>query len=125
MSDTAAATGPPEEASKVMLTRREKVFAVSLLVLVLVMGAGALLSGYMQNSAWQRQYGQGQQQAAAQARAAQQKQSALVQAQLCSIFVPIAQLKAPAGNAADPSRMWEQKVEAKLALVALVLKCKT
>lgn len=102
------------------VSRREKAFAGTMLLLVLVMGAGALLSGYMQNSSWQQQYARGQQQAAATQRA----QSALFVAKLCAIFEPIATLKAPSGDASNPSRLFDQHLEAKLALVAPLLGCK-
>lgn len=102
------------------ITRREKLFAVTLLLLVLVMGAGSLLSGYVQNNRWQQKFTQSQQQQAV----AQQKAGAAITAQLCAIFEPIATLKAPAGDASNPSRIFEQKLEANLARVAPVLKCK-
>ncbi len=110
-------TGPPQE--RQVLTRREKLFAGSLLLLVLIMGAGALLSGYMQNSSWQRQFTQSQEQQ----QEARQKQNEQFGKQLCAIFLPIAALKAPTGDASNPSRLFEQQLEAKLALIAPLLRC--
>jgi hypothetical protein len=51
--------------------------------------------------------------------------SAAVEAKLCAIFLPITSLKAPPGNPVDnPSRLFEQQLEARLAQVAPALDCK-
>lgn len=121
----------PPEKKPAMLSRREKWFAAGLLVLVIITGAGNLVSSYMQNRHFQQQFVMGQQQQdAARAKAqkaaavAQAKANAAFQAQLCSIFLPIAALKAPAGDpATQPGRIYEQQLEAKLAQIAPALKC--
>jgi hypothetical protein len=102
-----------------------------MLFLLIVIGTGNLLSGYLQNKHTQQQLSQQNQtfqqkftEQQAQQKAAQQKASAAFDAQLCAIFLPIARLKAPPGTAADPSRLFEQQLEAKLALIAPVLRCK-
>jgi uncharacterized protein HemX len=115
--DTVPVVPPRRRAT---LSPREKWFAAALLVLVVITGAGNLWSSYLQNRHFQQQFVQAQQQAAA----AQRAQGAIVEAKLCSIFLPIADLKAPAGDgSSNPSRLFEQQLEAKLAQIAPALGC--
>lgn len=108
---------PPKRAT---LSRREKWFATVLLILVIITGAGNLISSYMQNRHFQDQFTQGQ----AQQDAQQARDNAAFQQQLCSIFVPIAELKAPAGDPAQPGWLYDHQLEAKLAQIAPALKCR-
>lgn len=110
------------------LPRSTKVAASLVLALCLIMSGGALISQQLQQNSFQNTINTGHAQRlaaeAAQAKA-QAAQGAAIEAKLCSIFMPISTLKAPAGNAADnPSRLFEQNLEARLALVAPALDCK-
>jgi hypothetical protein len=113
-------TGPTGRTAVTGISWRTRLLGAGLLFLLIVIGAGNLLSGYIQNRSFQEKFNQQQEQQ----RAAQEKASAAFDAQLCAIFLPIAHLKAPPGTAVDPSRLFEQQLEAKLALIAPVLRCK-
>jgi hypothetical protein len=95
--------------SKLVLTRAQKWIGGLALLLCVGMSGGALASQQVQQGSFESTTAAGH---------------AAVQKQLCAIFEPIASLKAPAGDASNPSRLFDQQLEAKLAEVAPVLKCK-
>jgi hypothetical protein len=72
-----------------------------LLILVLVMGAAAVLSSYIE---WNHYI------------STQRAQGAAIDARLCATLDKLASLKPPSGSAADnPSRAYEQKLSETLA----------
>lgn len=109
-------------------TRRERWFAGLVLILCLVMSGGTLISQQLQQNSFQNTISTGHASRlaaeAAQAKA-QAAQGAAIEAKLCSIFMPIASLKAPSGaGSSNPSRLFDQQLEARLAQVAPALNCK-
>lgn len=86
------------------------------LSLLLVVGAGNLTSSWLQNRHTEQQFAQAQKEAKAQSQALEQR--------LCNTLVSLATLKPPAGNGTDnPSRLYEQKLAAKLAELSTDIEC--
>jgi hypothetical protein len=102
-------------------TRRERWLAFIVLGLCLVMSGGALLSQQLQQNNFQNTIARNH----ARNLQVQAAQAAAVDTKLCAIFLPIAALKAPPGDGgSNPSRLFEQQLEAKLSRVASALDCK-
>lgn len=103
------------------LSRGAKLFAGVMLFLTVVMSGGTLLSQQLQQNSFEATIARNHQKNLQ----AQAAQAQAVEAKLCAIFLPIVSLKAPPGSPADnPSRLFEQQLEAKLAQVAPALSCK-
>lgn len=104
------------------LTKWERRGIAVMLGLAVLMSGGSLLSQHVQQGSFEHTIAvRHQANVAAQASAA-----ALEQKRLCEIFLPISSLKAPANTpgAVNPSRVFEQNLEAKLSEVAPALACK-
>jgi hypothetical protein len=85
------------------------------------MSGGALISQQVQQNDFQNTIARNH----AKNEAVQAAEGAAVEVKLCAIFLPITSLKAPPGNPVDnPSRLFEQQLEARLAQVAPALDCK-
>jgi hypothetical protein len=95
-------------------------FAVTLLLLI-VIGAGNLLSGYMQYRSFERQFNQSQ----VQQRAQQAAAGRVVEAKLCATFSSLGAIKPPGGSpAGNPSRAYEQQLSAKLVELGTDIGCR-
>jgi hypothetical protein len=98
-----------EEQPRVPMSRSTRLVLIGFLILLVVLGAGNLLSGYLQY----RHFTQVQKQA-----------GEIVEQRLCATLVSLAALKPPAGNGTDnPSRLYEQKLQAKLAELSTDIEC--
>jgi hypothetical protein len=99
-------------AGDVQVSKGTRRFAVLLLFLVLVMGAGAIVSSYLEYHHFEDTQTQQYQSFAA----SQKAQRLAAEAKLCTTLDHLAALKAPAGNVAgNPSRAYEQELASTLA----------
>jgi hypothetical protein len=97
-------------AGDIFITRGARRAVIGLLILVLVMGAAALLSSYYEWHDYE---------------AAQQRQGLLLEEKLCTTLDQLAALKPPAGNASsNPSRAYEQRLGEVLAQLRPDLGCR-
>jgi flagellar basal body-associated protein FliL len=120
----------------VQVTRRMIVASVVLLTLVLVMGAAALISSYLENKHYETQLSNQNKhfefQLSAQIRSqqeSQERQSKSEQARLCSSLTGLSQLKAPNGSAAGSSLLmlsiaFEQNQQKKLSELSSDIGCR-
>ena len=93
------------------VSRGARVAAFAILILVLIMGAAAVVSSYLESRHYQE---------------TQQAQGALVELRLCTTLDKLAALKPPAGSpAGNPSRLYEQNLSKVLAQLKPDLGCKT
>ena len=94
----------------IIITRGERRVVIGLLILVLIMGAAALLSSYFEWHDYE---------------AAQRQQSMELELKLCTTLDQLANLKAPTGSAtANPSRGYEQRQQEILAQLKTDLGCR-
>lgn len=101
-------TGGPGQ--KRGFTRRERWFAAVMMILAVVLGGGALLSQQLQQNSFVD---------------SQRQQATAEERKLCSVLLPLAALRAPAGDpTGNPSRAYEQNLEAKLSELAPAVGCK-
>lgn len=102
-------------------------FAIAvLLALVILIGAGNLWATESSVTSTKHQFQQEQEQQnrlAEQQKLAQQAAGRLVEQKLCTSFATLSALQPPAGTAADPSRIYEQKLHAILVGLGFDIKC--
>ena len=98
-----------KEPQRVPMSRSTRLVLISFLVLLVIVGVGNLWSSYLEYrhfTSVQKQAGQ------------------VVEQRLCATLVSLAALKPPAGSGTDnPSRLYEQKLAAKLAELSTDIEC--
>jgi hypothetical protein len=98
-----------EKQPRVPMSRSTRLVLIGFLVLLVVLGAGNLLSGYLQFRSFT---------------ASQRQASQVTEQKLCATLVSLATLKPPTGSGVDnPSRLYEQKLAAKLAELSTDIEC--
>jgi hypothetical protein len=112
---------------RVPVSRSLRWTLIGFLVLLVVVGAGNLLSGYMQNRHYEQQFTQQQdrfEQQFSQQQAQQKAQGKLVEQRLCATFTSLGAIKPPGGSTAgNPSRAYEQALSAKLTELGSDIGC--